>query len=475
MQKWAFVDLETTGGSFDRDRVIEVGIVVMEDGVVTETYSTLVNPERSVPETILGLTGINGADLPTAPLFSEVALHVKELLEGALFVAHNARFDKGFLKAEFARLGIAFNPPSLCTVRLSRRLYPEYRRHNLDELIARFGIECESRHRALDDAQVLVEFIGHVRGRFAAEELEMAIKAVTGERSVPPALDREMVRGLPEKPGVYIFYSEDGFPLYIGKSLNIKERVSSHFSASLSSTKELKIFQGVHHIETRETAGELGALLLESELIKKMQPLYNRKLRRLKRLTVLRRGQNEEGYSTAEVDYLDAPVYDPETVLGMYRSKREAEAFLLTVAKEQGLCKKLLGLENGKGECFSVQLRTCFGACAGREAAELYNQRFEAAFESSRLQTWPHPGPIAIEEKDRETGRGEVFIMHEWKLLGRGQYGEFGLELRKGEGLFDLDQYKILRSYLRNRGRKGRLRDLTPEQVQALLNGSDFS
>lgn len=469
MNKWAFVDLETTGGSFTNERIIEIGIVIMEDGVATTVYETLVNPEKSVSPFILELTGIEERDLWKAPRFSDILFTVHDLLKDALFIAHNARFDKGFLRAEFARCGIAWNPPTMCTVRLSRRLFPGYSRHNLDEIMQRFNIECEARHRALGDAQVLVEFWEILKERFPVGELDKVVKEVCGERLIPPSMKAEDIRSLPEKPGVYIFYDERDFPLYIGKSVNIKDRVTSHFSASLNSPKEMKMFQGVHRIEARPTAGELGALMLESELIKSMQPLHNRKLRRLKKLAALVRTVTPEGFSTCHIDFLTEPIYDPASVLGMFRSKSQAEEYLLAVAKGFNLCKKLLGLESGKGECFSVQLRACYGACKGEEDPQEYNARFDEAFEKSRLETWPYEGPISIEEKDAETGRGEVFIVDEWRLVARGEYGEFGLDLRRDSSTFDLDQYKIIRSYLRGRTQKGRIKKLKLEEIEELL------
>lgn len=469
MSKWAFVDLETTGGSFQNERIIEIGVILVEDGVITQVYETLVNPEKSVSPFILELTGIREEDLWKAPPFSEILFTVHDLLKDAVFVAHNARFDKGFLRAEFNRCGLQFNPPTLCTVRLSRKLFPGYIRHNLDEIMQRFQIECSARHRALGDAEVLVKFWGILKDRFPAEELEKAVKEVCGERIIPPAMNAEAIRSLPEKPGVYIFYDHRDFPLYIGKSVNIKDRVASHFTSSLDSAKEMKLFQGVHRIETHVTAGELGALMLESQLIKTLQPLHNRKLRRLKKLTVLVRSTTDEGYSTCAIDYLDEPVYDPVNILGMFRSKGEAEKHLLALAKDFKLCKKLLGLEKCSGECFSYQLKTCYGACAGREEPNEYNARFDEAFEGSRLDTWPYEGPISIEEKDAEDGRGEVFIVDEWRLLARGKFGEFGLDLQTGGGRFDLDQYKILRGYLRGRGKKGRIRKLKPQEIEELL------
>ncbi len=185
MKKWAFVDLETTGGSFATERIIEIGIVIMEDGIVTQVYKTMVNPEKMVSPFILQLTGIDEQDLWTAPHFSDILLTVYDLLKDALFIAHNASFDKGFLRAEFARCGITWDPPTLCTVRLSRRLFPGYRRHNLDEIMRRFSIECSARHRALGDAQVLVEFWKILLQRFPTDELDRAVKDVCGKPHLP--------------------------------------------------------------------------------------------------------------------------------------------------------------------------------------------------------------------------------------------------------------------------------------------------
>src|SRR5579885_1597501 len=156
---FAIVDVETTGCSHESDRIIEVGVFVVENGRVVERFSSLVNPERPVPPFVLRLTGIREAELARAPVFSAIERDLHALLKDRLFVAHNARFDYGFLQSEFQRAGRKFAADSLCTVRLSRRLFPTERRHGVDELIGRFGFSIASRHRALDDAEILWKFL----------------------------------------------------------------------------------------------------------------------------------------------------------------------------------------------------------------------------------------------------------------------------------------------------------------------------
>lgn len=156
---FTIVDVETTGASPALGRIIEIGLLRVEHGEVVATYKTLINPGQDIPEFITGMTGIRDVDLIGAPAFEDVADTLLEFFEGATFVAHNAAFDYAFLKAEFKRLGYGFNLPRLCTVRLSRAVYPEHKRHNLSVLIERHGFACASRHRAYDDAEVLWQFL----------------------------------------------------------------------------------------------------------------------------------------------------------------------------------------------------------------------------------------------------------------------------------------------------------------------------
>jgi DNA polymerase III subunit epsilon len=157
--KYAFVDVETTGTSSNHDRIIDIGIIVMEDGIVTKRFSTVVDPESYIAPSIFALTSISEREIKKAPPFHTIAEEVAELLKGATFVAHNARFDYAFVKRELDNAGIKFQAKCLCTVKLSRRLFPEYRKHDLSSLIERFDFKCSERHRAMPDAEVLVDFI----------------------------------------------------------------------------------------------------------------------------------------------------------------------------------------------------------------------------------------------------------------------------------------------------------------------------
>ena len=192
----AFVDLETTGTRPTRDGITEIGIVLADHGRITAEWSTLLDPGVHIPWKIQELTGISNAMVKGAPLFEEIAGEVAELLEGRLFVAHNARFDLGFLKNAFRRLGIDFAPRVLCTVKLSRCLYPHQPRHNLDTLKRVHGIHADQRHRALADAKSLHFVMQSFRARVGDEVLLSAMHAQFRRQSLPPHLDESMLEGI---------------------------------------------------------------------------------------------------------------------------------------------------------------------------------------------------------------------------------------------------------------------------------------
>jgi len=280
----AIVDVETTGAHPGWDRVTEIAVIEINGGAqggeVAAEWSTLVNPGTSIPPAIQALTGITNAMVADAPSFDDLAPGLYERLEGRIFVAHNARFDYGFLRHEFERAGLRFQARTLCTVKLSRRLYPGHARHNLDSLIDRHNLQCSARHRALGDAQAVWQFL-----RVAAEERGVeALRNVACQLAQLPALpahlERAAVDEIPEAPGVYLFYGENDTPLYVGKSVAMRSRVLQHFSGDVHSPREAQIAREVRRIEWRRTGGELGALLLEARLVKELLPVFNRQPRR---------------------------------------------------------------------------------------------------------------------------------------------------------------------------------------------------
>jgi len=282
-RRWVFVDVETTGSSPARSRVTEVGIVTVDtDGEaqrVTE-WSSLVNPGMPIPPEIQWLTGISNEMVRDAPRFGELAELLYDRLADAVFVAHNARFDYGFLKAEFARAGYDWRAATLCTVRLSRYLYPDRGPHSLDAIVERFGLDGEQRHRALGDARVLWRLMRRLRERHGDTELEAAVDRLLARPSTPPALPPGELEAIPHAPGVYLFYGANAHPIYVGKSVDLKARVLNHFSNDHASGADLRLSQEVQRIEWEQTAGETGALLREAALVKTRLPAHNIALRR---------------------------------------------------------------------------------------------------------------------------------------------------------------------------------------------------
>lgn len=465
-QKLCFVDIETTGGSLRYDRVIEVGILRVEDGIVTKTYRSLIDPGRHVPDEIFALTNIPRGELSVAPTFRELASEIAEILEDAVFVAHNVRFDYCFLKSEFKRFGINFSPKQICTVKLSRKLFPGYRHHNLDSIIQRMGFEVENRHRAFDDAEVLWKFYQAILKSFPEDKVVEAVNNILKRPSIPVKIPQQILDNLPDTPGVYIFYGEQGMPLYVGKSINIRTRVLSHFSADHISGTELKIAQQVETIETIETAGELGALIKESSLVKELQPLYNRKLRHANALIALKWVKGEHSYD--RVEFVEAHEVSPDEldlVLGVFKSQKQAKGFLMMLAKEHTLCEKLLGVEKGKGECFGYRLGKCKGACKEKEIPASYNSRFLEAFSHTKVQAWPFENPILIREENLEE-KEEAFLIDKWMYLGSvSSEGETNLER---EIKFDMDIYRILRAFLRDPKNSKKIKLLKQKNLEAL-------
>ena len=425
----ACVDLETTGGHAARDRVIEAGVVLLEGGRVVEEWSTLVNPGVRIPYAIQQFTGISEAMVADAPPFAAVADALAARLEGRLFVAHNARFDYGFLRSEFRRLGRRFRAPVLCTVRLSRALTPGVRGHNLDAVMARYGIACEARHRALGDARVLADFLRIARERFPADALAAIVARLAGAPRLGPHLDPALADELPEGPGVYLIYGENDALLYVGKAKSLATRVPAHF-AGPQDRRGQELSRLARRVDWIETAGEFGALVTEALLVKERRPLLNRRLRGAEAWWTIMLGDDASGPRATIVPL--APGEDPGDGYGMFRREVDAGRALEGLVREHGLCAKMLGLERAEGSCIAWQLGRCRGACAGREPAAVHALRARMALAGLKRREWPFAGPIAIRERNW-SGTEEVRVFDQWRLEGRP---------------FDADIYRILAGFL---------------------------
>ena len=446
MRSLAFVDLETTGATASADRITEIGIIeVDEDGAVRE-WQQLVNPGTRIPPFIEQLTGISNEMVAAAPPFAAVAEETLRRLAGRLFIAHNARFDYGFLKNEFKRLGVTFRAPVLCTVKLSRTLFPEYKRHNLDSLIERHGLAADARHRALADAQLIRQFWQKIHVDRSSDEIEAALTAQNARPSLPPHLDPEILDELPDTPGVYLFYADNNLPLYVGKAKDIRKRVLSHFAADHSSAKEMALAQQVRRIDWIETAGEIGALLKEAALVKQLQPAHNRQLRKNDDVCTWTLVDEGEGWlrpQLASPRELDMGIRS--ACYGLFKNGKEATEVLHALAGEHNLCDALLGLEKitpGK-PCFGHQVKRCKGACVGSEPYARHTMRLVGALSRLKLVSWPLNGPALIREGD------EAHLIDGWRYLGTVQSDEeIHALLAAGRPQFDRDTYRILAKYV---------------------------
>ena len=445
----AIVDLETTGSNASWDRITEIAVIEVDGGEISEEWSTLVNPETPIPPTIQALTGITNDMVAGAPTFGELARGLQERLSGRVVVAHNARFDYGFLRQAFEREGIRYAARTLCTVKLSRRLYPGHARHNLDSLIQRHGLKCRARHRALGDADAVWQFLCTAAAEHGTGALADAALRVSKRPSLPPHVEREAIEAVPEAPGVYLFYGEGEVPLYVGKSVNMRNRVLSHFGDDLRSAREMELARQVRRIDWQRTAGELGALLREAELVKELMPAFNRKLRRASGLCgFVRDGVRLRLAGADEIDAESLP-----HMHGVFRSRHAALAALRGLADEHGLCLQTLGFDEArgrKGACFRHQVKRCAGVCAGRESIEQHQARLAIALARLKAIAWPYRGPVGVVEEDREREASEVHVVHNWCYLGTAQSEAELAELLEGGShvRFDLDQYKILSRHL---------------------------
>ena len=417
------LDCETTGGKAIYHRIIEIGLLVIENGVLTEKWQSFIDPQVPLPPFIQRLTGIDPSMLQGAPIFADIAEVLLSKLQGRTLVAHNARFDYSFLKNEFARAGISYSAKPLCSVKFSRNLYPQFKRHGLSQIIQRFDLPIENRHRALDDAEMIYRFMQKSTALFADDEIAATCKTILKRPSLPVLLDPKEIDRLPPSAGVYYFYDAQGALLYVGKSVHIRNRVLSHFSGDHKNPKDLQMSSKIAHIDFDQTPTDFGAQIHESNQIKALGPLYNRRLRRVKKMYQYHSALDHNGYLRISIEGVDSDNDAVDEQFGLFRSTRQASLKLQALADQYSLCHQLLGLEsanNGPKPCFRSQLKKCFGACLGAESAETYNGRLQAALDNYQIKLWPHTGPILVEERDPQQPDSVAFhLVDQWRYISK--------------------------------------------------------
>lgn len=376
---YAIIDIETTGGMPRRDKITEIAIVLYDGHKVLDQYDTLINPQRSIPYEITRITGIRDDMVQDAPKFYEVAKKIVEMTEGAIFVAHNVRFDYGFIKEEFAKLGYTYTKKQLCTVKMSRKAFPGLKSYSLGNLIKHFGISVNARHRALDDTLATVELFKKILHESKyADDVNVMINRGIREQKLPEAISIEMLHKLPEEAGVYYFHSDAGQVVYVGKSVNIKNRVMQHFSKITAKSTEM--IKQVKDITFEVTGSELLALLLESEEIKNLQPIINKAQRTKDYPYFIYSYKDEDNYLAFNLEKTSTKNKAGKDILSHYGSLSAGKGALGMIRSNYELCESKIEVR-GKAtdRCIYHMMGNCYGACKGEESAEDYNERAEIA------------------------------------------------------------------------------------------------
>ncbi|PSR11432.1 MAG: DNA polymerase III subunit epsilon [Bacteroidetes bacterium] len=382
-QRFAIIDVETTGGRASRDKITEIGIVLHDGQQIIGTYESLLNPQTYIPAGIVQLTGITQEMVRDAPLFHEIARDIVEFTEGAIFVAHNVRFDYGFLREEFARLSYTYTRKQLCTVRMSRKAFPGLKSYSLENLIKHFGIATDARHRALADALATANILERILAKESnQEEVKLMVNLGVKESKLPKGITLEQIHNLPEACGVYYFHDAKGNVVYVGKSINIKKRIAEHFADQTDKGRQLQ--QHVADVSYELTGSELVALLLESHEIKRLHPPINRAQRRSSFPFAIHTYTNEDGFICFDVIRNDAKTRDKYEIISEYPTMTSAKGRLNYMLRELELCSRYCHLFPGTGACFHYHLKQCRGACAGQETVADYNERASDARERMR-------------------------------------------------------------------------------------------
>ncbi|MCF8378331.1 MAG: GIY-YIG nuclease family protein [Bacteroidales bacterium] len=438
---YSIIDIETTGLSPKREKITEIAIYVHDGEKVVDEFSSLINPEVDIPYRITQITGIDNRMVKKSPKFYEVAKRIIEMTENTIFVGHNVHFDYNFIRKEFLEFGYDYQRKKICTAKLSRKLLPGRRSYSLGKLCNELGIENPHRHRAFGDATATTRLFEILM------KVEKNIEAVS-LRELNTNLDRDIIRKLPQEPGVYYFYNNEGELIYVGKSKNVHDRVLSHLSNN-SSKRAIEMRNQISDIGYELTGNELIALLLESDEIKKHLPRYNRAQRRSNSQWGLYYNKDENGYLRLKIQHNDRD----ELPLTTFNSLQAAKNHVFTLVEAFNLCQKFCGLYDAMGACFHYNLKQCNGACIGEESPGSYNLRVLQATEPYRFDK----KNFLIVDRGRSDGEKSLIGVENGKYLG---FGYINFELNGNLNIEDLkssikkypdnrDVQQIIRGYIK--------------------------
>jgi DNA polymerase-3 subunit epsilon len=442
---YAIVDIETTGGKYNEEGITEIAIYKFDGHKIVDQFCSLINPERSIQPFVVNLTGINSEMLKNAPKFYEVAKRIVEIMNGCILVAHNAQFDNRILTTEFDRLGYNFDKETLCTVELSKKIIPDLPSYSLGKLVRSLGIPLSDRHRAQGDAKATVELFKMLLNKDVEKEIiSVSVKKDPKRQLEPKLLD--LIKEAPSETGVYYMHREDGSIIYIGKSKNIKKRLTQHFTNDKRKAKKMQL--EVAAVTYELTGNDLVAQLKESEEIKKNKPIYNRALRRSLYSYQLNSHTDNHGYINLAIEKADGR----KKAITTFTNYQQAKNVLFKITEEYQLCQRLTGLHKTDSSCFSYTIKECQGACIQEEVAENYNERVETFLKKNSYQN----DNMLIIDKGREVDEHSVILIENGVYKGFGFYN-LNFQINNIEILKSIispmqnnrDAQHIIRTYLR--------------------------
>jgi DNA polymerase III subunit epsilon len=368
--EFAIVDIETTGGSPRGGGITEIAVLIHDGDQIVNEWQTLINPQQNIPSYITGLTGIDNSMVRSAPTFEEISEELWALLANRFFIAHSVNFDFGFIREAFLKTGKELNSQKLCTVRLSRKVFPGLGSYSLGRICENQKIPILARHRAMGDAKATALLFDRML-RERQDVIYSSLKKNSGEAFLPPHFPLSKYRQIPESCGVYYMMNNKGKVIYVGKALNIRERFKGHFSGQVLPQLKQQLKTEVVDLQWQLTGSEFMALLFETLEIKRLWPAYNAALKMPKTLWGLFHYQDGSGYDRFQI----AKVTKSLRPLESFFSAEEANQFLKTGIETYQLCQKLSGLR--KVSCATLQDHTCLGACSSSENPVSYNARVE--------------------------------------------------------------------------------------------------
>jgi DNA polymerase-3 subunit epsilon len=384
--EFSVLDVETTGLTARYNGIIEIGIVKVKGLKITDRYSTLINPGRQIPFYITQFTGITDDDTFNAPLFEEVADGITEFISDSVITAHNLSFDRSFLNKEYFLIGKEKpDNPQLCTLRLSKRLYPELRSRSLASLSYHLKVKLLNAHRALPDAeataQILIRMLKNLKRNDDVKTLSdlLSLQVIPSQKETKIRISKHLkedVYSLPEAPGVYYFLNSKGKVIYIGKAKSLSKRVRSYFLLT-AQRKAKKIIKQTKRIKYEVTNSELTALLSEAELIKLINPRHNYQLKQYGNKYFLRVNRN---HPYPDIEISNKFDFDGNDYFGLFVTKKKAEVIYEVIKKAFTLreCSNQEFLKSKR--CFLAEIERCTAPCELKDK-EIYQDELDKAYE----------------------------------------------------------------------------------------------